>query len=264
MMDQQYYIACIREGKRLYTEMLGAARGLKLHPGDIGWLESNPHDGPEYIFDIDLLSADAEQRVLEMIELVKQGAMPRYILISTISKPDNLVEIFRSCGFTVNLDDGSGMAMDLHSSLLDYQVPAPLSVIPVRDEKSLAAWVEIVNTALFGGELISYEQYYDMYQLKHVTLNLGFVGDVPAATSLVIYSDKKPIATVEQISTLQEYRCRGLGTAITMASLQQMVNRGVQIAVLHATKAGERIYRKIGFIDYFDVIEVIYPSEEIE
>jgi GNAT superfamily N-acetyltransferase len=258
-MDQQYYIDCIREGKRLYTEMLGRARGLRLHAGDIGWLESDPHGGPEYIFDIDVLSPDAEQCVLDMIELIKQGAMPRYILISTISKPDNLVEIFRSRGFTVNLDDGSGMAMDLPNSLSGYQAPNPLSVLPVRDESSLATWVEIVNTALFGGELITYEQYYDMYKLKHVAMNLGFVGDTPAATALVIYSDKTRVATVEQISTLEEYRCKGLGTAITMASLQQMYNRGVQTAVLHATKAGERIYRKIGFIDYFGVIEAIYP-----
>jgi predicted acetyltransferase len=100
-----------------------------------------------------------------------------------------------------------------------------------------------------------------MFKQKNVAMNLGFVDEVPAATSLVIYSNEKKVAAVEQISTLQEHRGRGLGTAITMASLQQMYAHGVETAVLHATKAGERIYKKIGFKAYFGIIEVIYRNK---
>jgi hypothetical protein len=260
-MEWQYYIDCIREGKSLYTNMLGGARCLTLHQGDIGWLESEPHGGPEYIFDIDILTTDAEQRVYEMIERIKQGEMPRYILISTISKPDNLVDIFRSCGFEVNLDDGSGMAMDLSPALDAYKPPDSIKILPIRDEVTLAKWVKIVNEALFGGELITFEQYQDMFKQKNVTLNLGLIDDVPAATSLIIYSNEKKVATVEQISTLQKYRGRGLGTAITMVSVQQMHAHSVETAVLHATKAGERIYKKIGFKAYFGIIEVVYRNK---
>jgi GNAT superfamily N-acetyltransferase len=260
-MDKQYYIDCIREGKSLYTNMLGGARGLTLHPGDIGWLESEPHGGPEYIFDIDILTTDAEHRVYEMIERIKQGEMPRYILISTISKPDNLVEIFRSCGFDVNLDDGSGMAIDLSPSLDAYKPPEAIKILAVRDEVNLAQWVKIVNEAMFEGELITFSQYLDMFKQKNVTMNLGLIDDVAAATSLIIYSNEKKVATVEQISTLQEYRGQGLGTAITMVSLQQMYAHGVETAVLHATNAGERIYKKIGFKAYFGIIEVIYRNK---
>lgn len=260
MMDGQYYIDCINEGKCLYTRMLGCARGLKLHLGEIAWLESEPHGGPEYIFDINLTTGNVAERAKEMITAIQQGRLPGYILISSLSQPHNLVEIFQANGFHVNQDDGSGMAMDLTGEVQDYLVPTSVQIMPVRDEKALAVWVELVNRALFGGELISYEQYLDMYRLANVTMNLGFVDGVPAATSLVIDGDKNQLATVEQISTLPEYRCRGLGTAITTVSLQQMKRRGVKTAVMHANKAGEPIYRKIGFKSYFTLIEVFWPG----
>jgi predicted GNAT family acetyltransferase len=100
-----------------------------------------------------------------------------------------------------------------------------------------------------------------MFKQKNVALNLGLIDDVPAATSLIIYSNEKKVATVEQISTLQKYRGRGVGTAITMVSVQQMCAHSVETAVLHATKAGERIYKKIGFKAYFRIIEVIYRNK---
>lgn len=259
-MDDQYYIDCIIEGKRLYTRMLGCARGLKLHSGEIAWLESEPRGGVEYIFDINLTTGNVAERAKEMMAAIQQGRLPGYILISTLSQPRNLAELFQANGFHVNLDDGSGMAMDLTGAVQDYQVPAALQIMPVRDEKALAVWVELANRTLFGRDLISYEQYLDMYQLANVTMNLGFVDGVPAATSLVVDGDQNPLATVELVSTQPEYRCRGLGTAITMVSLQQMQRRGVKTAVMHATKAGEPIYRKIGFKSYFTLIEVFWPG----
>ncbi len=253
-MDTSYYIDCIKEAKKLYTDMLGSAQGLNLHRGDIGWLDSR--GGPNYIFDIELTGEDANQRVNELIALIKQGTMPGYILISELSKPDNLAEIFRANGFIVNYDEGSGMAIDLTDAIRQVQIPAHLCVAPVQDEKELAIWVRIVSQALFGREVITYEQYHDMFMLPNVTMNLGFVDGTPAATSLVIYSEEKKVATVEQISTLEEYRRRGLGTAITVASLQQMAARGVKTAVLEATKMGESIYRNIGFVSYHNKIEM--------
>lgn len=253
-MDTSYYLDCIKEGKRLYTNMLGSARGLNLHRGEIGWLESQ--GGPNYIFDIDITGEDADKRVNELIAAIKQGSMPGYILISTISKPGNLAEIFQANGFTVNLDEGSGMAIDLSEAIRQRQIPAHLCIAPVQNENELRIWVDIVSRALFGREVIKHEQYHDIFLLPNVTMNLGFVDGVPAATSLVIYSDEKKVATVEQISTLEQYRGRGLGTAITVASLQQMAGRGVKTAVLQATKMGENVYRNIGFTSYFSKIEI--------
>ncbi len=253
-METSYYIDCLKEGKRLYTNMLGSAKGLNLHRGEIGWLES--HGGPNYIFDIDITGEGADQRVNELIASIKQGTMPGYILISALSKPDNLAEIFQANGFTVNRDEGSGMAMDLSDAIQQVQIPAHLCVAPVQNKNELRIWVDIVSRALFGREVIKYEQYHDIFLLPNVTMNLGSVDGVPAATSLVIYSEGKKVATVEQISTLEEYRHRGLGTAITVASLQKMAARGVKTAVLQATKMGENIYRNIGFISYHNKFEI--------
>lgn len=262
-MDRQYYLDCLNESKKLYVEMLGKARGLKVHlNGEIEYLISEPHGGAEYIFNFNI-SADRVCDCIEELRIkIKEQKMPGYILFSPLAKPENLVEVLKSKGFCVNVNEGSGMAMDLNESVNTLKIPESIKVLTVADKETLEDWAEIVNKALFEGNLFSFEQIQDMYALENTVFFIGLFEGVPVSTSIVIMSKSGEFAEVEWISTLEEYRNRGAGTAMTVASIQHAYIRGAKTAVLHARASAENLYKKVGFAAYYNCIEA-FLNEKI-
>ena len=67
----------------------------------------------------------------------------------------------------------------------------------------------------------------------------------PAACSSVCVRDG--VAGIYCVATLERFRGRGLGTAVTRAAMKQGQILGATHALLHATAMGAPIYTKIGF-----------------
>jgi GNAT superfamily N-acetyltransferase len=73
----------------------------------------------------------------------------------------------------------------------------------------------------------------------------------PAACSSVCIQDG--VAGIYCVATLEAYRGRGLGTAITRAAIAYAKKRGATHSLLHATQMGLPIYRKIGFKELCEI-----------
>ncbi|KAB8314617.1 GNAT family N-acetyltransferase [Tolypothrix campylonemoides VB511288] len=54
-------------------------------------------------------------------------------------------------------------------------------------------------------------------------------------------------AGIYNVATLEKFRNRGIGTAITLAALQDAYRVGYQTATLQASEAGKNIYSRLGF-----------------
>jgi GNAT superfamily N-acetyltransferase len=76
---------------------------------------------------------------------------------------------------------------------------------------------------------------------------LALVDGEPAATSLL--STLGGSAGLYNVGTLEEFRGRGLGRAVSLAALQAGRDAGHDTGVLIASAMGEPVYRKIGFAD---------------
>ena len=76
---------------------------------------------------------------------------------------------------------------------------------------------------------------------------IATVDGEPAACSSVCVNDG--VAGVYCVATLEKFRGRGLGTAVTRAAVEHGCKQGAQFSLLHATEMGEPIYRKIGFVE---------------
>ena len=56
------------------------------------------------------------------------------------------------------------------------------------------------------------------------------------------------VAGVYWVSTLEPYRGRGIGTALTVAALLEARERGLRIGTLQASKLGRGVYERMGFV----------------
>ena len=77
----------------------------------------------------------------------------------------------------------------------------------------------------------------------------------------VAYVEGKPVGTsflfslmktggIFNVGTIEEYRKRGIGTALTVHAIKGSIREGNDLHTLETTKEGnaERLYKKIGFV----------------
>jgi len=74
---------------------------------------------------------------------------------------------------------------------------------------------------------------------------LGYLDGRPVATSALIPSDG--VAGVYNVSTLPEYRKRGLGEAMTWHAVREGARGGCRIGSLQASAMGQPVYARMGF-----------------
>ena len=84
---------------------------------------------------------------------------------------------------------------------------------------------------------------------------LGYYDGGPVATGQLIY--EHGVAGLYNISTLDEFRRKGIGSAFTCMLMDQARIDNLDWCILHASSMGKPIYEKIGFetfcyIRYYD------------
>ena len=244
--SSRYYLDCIDKGICLYWRSLGKARNMEIHSGDIEYALSNPRGGPERIYRINLSPETAEQRIGEISAGIRSGALPNGILITPSSTPENLVQMLPDKGFSIDTADPC-MALDL-VHLRDIQ-PAGGSIqtIVVADDARLRQWVDILNVALCGSEIMSFEQFHDLYDLSDSTFFMALYAGIPAAVSMTL--NDGATATLEFVATLKEQRHKGLGRAAVGAALQRLREMRVETVTLRAEPDGVHLYQRMGFTE---------------
>ena len=64
----------------------------------------------------------------------------------------------------------------------------------------------------------------------------------------IVFLDNNNVSGIHMIGTIQDYRGLGLGKAMTTKLMFETYKNKSSEAVLVSSKAGERIYSKMGFI----------------
>jgi GNAT superfamily N-acetyltransferase len=139
-------------------------------------------------------------------------------------------------------------------------LPDGLSVT-AWDAGSLATYNEIMAEAfempvqmmndLIGPSLLT----------SHVRGYLGHVDGRPVATSALIASDG--VAGVYNVSTLPEYRKRGLGEAMTWHAVREGVKAGCRIGSLQASAMGQPVYARMGFRNIAPYESYVSPAAPV-
>jgi GNAT superfamily N-acetyltransferase len=81
----------------------------------------------------------------------------------------------------------------------------------------------------------------------------------PVASSLLLLTCG--VAGLFCVATVPEARGMGIGTAISLAPMREALKMGYRVGVVHSSKMGYGVYRRIGFQDYC-TIGIYRPSFE--
>ena len=79
-------------------------------------------------------------------------------------------------------------------------------------------------------------------------LYLGNIDGTPVATSELFLGGG--VAGIHGVTTVPEFRGRGIGTAMTLSPIIDARRRGYAIGVLFSSEMAVGIYRRLGFQEY--------------
>jgi predicted acetyltransferase len=66
------------------------------------------------------------------------------------------------------------------------------------------------------------------------------------------------------VGTGPDFRGKGYGSAVTLAAMDWGRESGADLAILHATEAGEPVYRRLGFEALCTVTQWLAKAPELE
>ena len=228
--------------------------GLHLHQDpDLLWTSS---EIPYFIFNIVLSVRSPTAEPLAVIDAAISQAKERKVPIAWWVGPSNpipdLAEGLENKGFALGAEL-TGMAVDLPALDEKASVPRGFSLSRVNDGDALATWCQIM-TAVSGFPDFASSAWLEMYQDIEIlddprwNLYLGDIDGTPAGTSALFLD--QGVAGIQGVTTIPEYRGRGVGTAMTLSPLIDARRKGYAIGVLFSSEMAVGIYRRLGFKEY--------------
>jgi len=249
-MLSQYEIDIIVKGIEISWTTWGKMAGEKLVIGDISYLKSETEKGFERIFDINI-EENQNYRIQQMIAFIKAGILPDSMLITPRTKPENLHEILSEKGFIIN-DSDPCMMMYIDEYKPNIPENHELIIKKVTEKSGLPDWLNIINKALFEGELVSAEQFYDVLKLENTQFYIGIVNNKAVTACMTITEGDTSV--LEMVATLKEYRKNGYAAALIDTAIKDLSQNGIKTISLRAEADGVNVYKHLGFKECFNRI----------
>jgi len=195
--------------------------------------------------------ADAD--ALEQIKRDFQGrGLPFWFWVFPSAKTATTIDALKTAGFTF-VHDTPCMLADLQSLPEQDSDASMITLRRVENKNDLELWRDVSFSGFeFPAETRrQYEHFtksFDLHPDCPHQLLLAFANDRPVATSILFLTGKA--AGIYFVTTLAEYRKKGIGLALTQATLQRAKEAGVRHATLQSSPDGLHVYEKAGFKEY--------------
>ena len=195
-----------------------------------------------------LPDGDADRRIEEELEAFAARRLPFVWWVLPGDEPADLAERLEAAGLSL-LGRWPAMAIDLET------LPAPpavehLEIRPVRDRHGFKQHLDVVQRAM---ELPAPF----LEAMRRLAAQAGFGPDAPiqsyvgalggrpvSASALILAGGA---AGTYNVGTLDEFRGRGIGAALTVEPLHDARVRGYRIGTLQSSPMGYSVYERLGF-----------------
>jgi GNAT superfamily N-acetyltransferase len=145
-------------------------------------------------------------------------------------------------------NDTPGMAVELSSLNEEITAPAGLEIRHVTDQKDLRAFSHVFVVG-YGMPDDWEAPVFDMMLKTGSTFPwhsyLALANGRPVATAAVFYG--AGVAGIQMVTTLPEWRGKGIGAAVTLAPLLDSRKMGYKVGILQSSNMGFKVYQRLGF-----------------
>jgi ribosomal protein S18 acetylase RimI-like enzyme len=219
---------------------------------DLAWASLGvPLPSVNLVFGAHLASpadANVERRIDEAIAWFDERGLPFVWWILPSTEPADLGARLIERGFTRTAGEMPAMAVAL-AGPPHPRLPDGVTIEPVRDPATYRVYCDTLAAAFDAPaefadawhRLVSLE-FGDDLPLRPL---LGWLDGKPVATGLAVLAED--IVGLYSIGTIAGARGRGIGRAMTLATMQAGWDAGRRVALLEATEMGYPLYRSIGF-----------------
>ncbi|MFX1377637.1 MAG: GNAT family N-acetyltransferase [Promethearchaeota archaeon] len=222
----------------------------------VSWVRAQNSDWPDCIFKASFDKKTIKNEIKNIRTLIRKGKAPNGWTIGPLTKPQNLGSQLEKFGFS-NVYHQVGMAVKLDKLKRGQNIENDLMIEKVVDEKSLIQWSGVVSKVFDLSIDIEHLKFIQLQKEAH--FYLGKFNKLPVSTLLLYLSSG--VAGLHAVSTLPNYRNQGFGLTISRTALIDAYNMGYYVGVLQASSLGERVYRKLGFQKYCDIISYALPKD---
>lgn len=184
---------------------------------------------------------DAVNRVLAITERLRELECPGLFWVGPCMTPKNLDEILYQNGW-VHLASPPAMVIDLEN-IGTAEVPPGFKLQRVSNAEELSVWHQAIAKGF--GMSVEVAEMFAWNPSDQIRFYTAFVNaDVVGTTALILQNG---VAGIYCLSTLPEFRARGIGTALTTLPLIEARNEGFHIGTLQSSKMGLPVYTRLGF-----------------
>ena len=159
------------------------------------------------------------------------------------------------------LEPGEGAPGMVMTPIVDYDMPSDLEIRSGTSPDVIAGHTDVVAAAFdMSREIIETFMVPELFVHESLTFYAGFVDGECVTASFGQH--RGPALTVFNVATLEGYRGRGYGTAMTMRAAIDGRDAGCEVAVLQSSPMGYPVYDRLGFRTVVEYEEWVSPRPQ--
>jgi hypothetical protein len=170
------------------------------------------------------------------------------VMVRDVPVDDDLRDACRTAG----LEDFGDPAPEMVCSVpVQENHPDGIDIRPISTEKEVVDFAAVCSAAYstYGMPVEAPAQLFGIphrvLEAPHVIAVVAYAGEEPVACAMSLLSHG--IAGLYWVGTVQGFRTRGLGRAVTASVTNASFARGAAVVTLQASVMGEPIYRAMGY-----------------
>jgi ribosomal protein S18 acetylase RimI-like enzyme len=182
----------------------------------------------------------------------KQSALPFWWWVYPKGQSSTIREILQAQGINFLMAIPC-MAADLSSLNAKQDVASTVAVSSVKNKTDLHLWGKISFDG-FEMDSSTQKQYrnfiasFDLSSKSPQKLFIARFDGVPVASALLFFY--QDTAGIYFVSTLPGYRRKGIGLALTLATMHAAKQSGFKYCILQSSESGLHVYEQAGFKEY--------------
>lgn len=249
---------CSREGSIIasnyfnYYKAFARSGIVEYHEGPVSWIiPRKGKNGPSLAFRIHLNEENAETELKALGRGIQKGEVPKLWIVTPDASPDHIIEIMERNGFK-NLsgeDDEPAMLLRREDFLPYREENSRIICRSVSTMDDFRTWVDVVNTALHGWDMIDADHYFTWVQEEAVRIYLAETDGAVISTCATIQNGST--ASLEFVSTLEQYRRKKAAALLSSFAIADLLNNGAETVTLSACGDSVHLYRTLGFQKIF-------------